>query len=270
MSTVDELLLTTVDNSRELLTPLRSAQVIASRLRLGAFAYWTRCELDGYHDDDSPPSYRQIIGRIVQVDTRDEHTLTAGQIPAAMESLIALPLRCSVVPIIEMLREKNLAHFAADIPPKVLAAKGLTQRAGCGNPYAIVTRASYALILNAVRSAIVDWGLRLSSLGIKGDGLTFSREEQDAAQRQAEALGPLSAERPRTSTVAVASQGAPLAGPVDLLTTDEAAKILRCSSKTITNLANRNQLKVVRVGRNVRIDRKELERFAAAGGAAEE
>jgi excisionase family DNA binding protein len=52
-----------------------------------------------------------------------------------------------------------------------------------------------------------------------------------------------------------------------LLTTPEAADVLRCCAKTITNLIARGQLKAVRLGKAVRVERAELERFIAAGGA---
>lgn len=51
-----------------------------------------------------------------------------------------------------------------------------------------------------------------------------------------------------------------------ILTTGEAADYLRCCSKTITNLIARGKLKGVRVGKAVRIERAELERFVAEGG----
>lgn len=52
-----------------------------------------------------------------------------------------------------------------------------------------------------------------------------------------------------------------------LLTTNEAADVLRCCTKTITNLIARGQLKAVRLGKAVRVERAELERFIADGGA---
>lgn len=57
------------------------------------------------------------------------------------------------------------------------------------------------------------------------------------------------------------------AAPAVLLTTTEAAEVLRCCAKTVTNLVARGQLKAVRLGKAVRIERAELERFIAAGGA---
>jgi excisionase family DNA binding protein len=57
------------------------------------------------------------------------------------------------------------------------------------------------------------------------------------------------------------------AAPAALLTTNESADVLRCCAKTITNLIARGQLKAVRLGKAVRIERSELERFIAAGGA---
>jgi len=52
-----------------------------------------------------------------------------------------------------------------------------------------------------------------------------------------------------------------------LLTTSEAAEQLRCCSKTVTNVIARGHLKAVRIGKSVRIERVELERFIAQGGA---
>jgi excisionase family DNA binding protein len=52
-----------------------------------------------------------------------------------------------------------------------------------------------------------------------------------------------------------------------LLTTPEVADVCRCCTKTVTNLIARGQLKAVRLGKAVRVERTELERFIAAGGA---
>lgn len=48
-----------------------------------------------------------------------------------------------------------------------------------------------------------------------------------------------------------------------LLTLDEAARQLRCARRTVERHIAGHQLRVVHLGRSVRVERRELERFIA-------
>ena len=56
---------------------------------------------------------------------------------------------------------------------------------------------------------------------------------------------------------------APTAASADtlLLTLDEAARELRCARRSLERQIARHRLRVVHVGRSVRVERRELERF---------
>ena len=59
-----------------------------------------------------------------------------------------------------------------------------------------------------------------------------------------------------------------------LLTLDEAARQLRCARRTVERHISSHRLRVVHLGRSVRVERRELERFIAqmrdVGGIAAE
>lgn len=53
----------------------------------------------------------------------------------------------------------------------------------------------------------------------------------------------------------------PPKGKPELLTLNETADILRCCKRTVSRLIAGDQLAATRVGRSVRVTRRELERF---------
>ncbi|MFV0462480.1 MAG: helix-turn-helix domain-containing protein [Nostocoides sp.] len=55
----------------------------------------------------------------------------------------------------------------------------------------------------------------------------------------------------------------PAAADTLLLTLDEAARHLRCARRSVERQVARSSLRVVHLGRSVRIGRRELERFVA-------
>ncbi len=55
----------------------------------------------------------------------------------------------------------------------------------------------------------------------------------------------------------------PAAADTLLLTLDEAARHLRCARRSVERHVARSRLRVVHLGRSVRIERRELERFVA-------
>jgi excisionase family DNA binding protein len=56
----------------------------------------------------------------------------------------------------------------------------------------------------------------------------------------------------------------PPASDTLLLTLDEAARELRCARRSLERQIARHRLRVVHVGRSVRVERRELERFIAS------
>jgi excisionase family DNA binding protein len=65
---------------------------------------------------------------------------------------------------------------------------------------------------------------------------------------------------PAQASVAVPVPNAPL-----LLRVPEAAELLRISRSTLYQLIARGEVSIVRIGRTVRVSRRELERLAGAG-----
>ncbi len=64
-------------------------------------------------------------------------------------------------------------------------------------------------------------------------------------------------------TTADARTPATTAADTLLLTLDEAARELRCPRRSVERQVARHRLAVVHVGRSVRVERRELERFIA-------
>ena len=68
------------------------------------------------------------------------------------------------------------------IPLSGQAATQLMKATGMTLPFAVIIGSGTAWgIVDAVRTALLDWSLKLEQAGIKGEGLSFSKEEREKA-----------------------------------------------------------------------------------------
>jgi len=58
-------------------------------------------------------------------------------------------------------------------------------------PYTVVQRSQLRGILDAVRTSVLNWSLKLEADGIVGDGMSFSPDEKKIASEQAADLRPV-------------------------------------------------------------------------------
>ena len=158
---------------------LRKALVVASKLKVKEFDEWAKNELQGYNTA-SMPSYRLVKGEIKAFNPY------RGWIPVIFRDIKAA----------ELFSQKHIAQPVGEIedlvsgkdedalltipfPPAVLNE---LRRDDDLIPELVVGRAQVFGILEGVRNTILEWSLKLEQDGILGDGLTFSKEEQQIAE----------------------------------------------------------------------------------------
>lgn len=90
----------------------------------------------------------------------------------------------------ELLRNsKKTDVLYVDFPPQAQQWLLAPYRMPLGLPQLHIPITSLVPILDAVRNAILKWSLKLEEDGIKGDGLSFSKDERQTAEKEAKELG---------------------------------------------------------------------------------
>jgi hypothetical protein len=173
---------------RDALTPsvrvsdlLRKAKTIAVKLNLSEFEQWIERELNGYPKECAVPEYRIVVGQVkgknpfygwrpvIFSNAEMEQALSrrpTGQKVAELENLIDNSDGNGIMILFDSQVKQMLmraTHFDVDF---TLIA-GINTAVG---------------ILDAVRNAVLDWALKLEKSGIRGDGMSFSVDDQKKAQ----------------------------------------------------------------------------------------
>jgi hypothetical protein len=166
---------------------LRKALVVATKLGVNEFQGWVSAELNGYKDVEIPP-YREVQGRVRQwnpyhgwlpahsEDAETERRLTHRQCAQSAPEMEAMLARST---------PKTEFHmpFSPDVAIRLMQSLG-----GAGDITLVVSGSEIDGILQSVRNVILNWTLRLEKEGILGEGLSFSREERDAAARVSQSV----------------------------------------------------------------------------------
>ena len=156
--------------------------MVASKLHINEFRDWIDKELNGYRDDDKLPEYRAIRGEIkardhygqwIPFQFRDVHT---------NEVLSRRYINQPIGQIEHLIKKDNPnTSIAISYPPELLESLNSSTIRNGIIPVLMVSRATLYGVIDAVRNAILKWSLKLESDKILGDGVTFTKEEQQRA-----------------------------------------------------------------------------------------
>jgi hypothetical protein len=189
-SLVEELQRDAMDEHVSLGNLLRKALVVATKLKLAEFRKWVEQELKGY-TKGPVPDYRHTSGR---------PTLNCGPYGAKpiviedeelADGLSRYVERNSITFVEELVRKGDASgwlyiDYEGQVRDYFLAPY---RRMAPGIPQLHIPVTSYVPILHAVRNAILEWSLKLEAEGIVGEGMSFSPQEKEAAQKEAKDLG---------------------------------------------------------------------------------
>ncbi len=196
---------------------LRKSLVVARKLGLDEFRDWIEKELSGY-EDTNIPSYREVSGQIRGWNPYNGWIPLQFEDPKEAEIFSRRKTGQSIAQLEHLIQSGEGASLHMPFPHEVQQqlSKGFgyqTQVSLCSGLSMIVG------IVDAVRTVILNWALKLEEDGIMGEGLSFSAEERDAAARSSQNItnfyGPV-----QTSQV---QQGSP--GAVQVATTVDIAGV---------------------------------------------
>ncbi len=158
---------------------LRKAKVISVKLGLDEFSKWVDKELNGYGEDDSIPAYRTITGEPKAFNPFHGWQPVIFQTSERYELVSRRAIGQTVAELEEVSKNRG-GGFQVPYPPEL---QQQLMRA-IGQPLQVsmmVERSEVVGILEAVRTAILDWSLKLEQSGIVGEGMSFSKADREKA-----------------------------------------------------------------------------------------
>ncbi|WP_434139694.1 hypothetical protein [Photobacterium leiognathi] len=172
-----------LNNNVDTSSLVRKALVVSRKLGIKDVENWLNQELNGYTvPEDSLPTYRELHGslkvhnpirglipfRIANPSLTDElsHRRIAQSI-AELESIIKLNDT-----------GKLIMNYPPDIRDRLMGVMELPME-----PFLEISTSQIVAIIDSLRNEILNWALKLEQKGVKGEGMTFSHNEKQAAER---------------------------------------------------------------------------------------
>jgi hypothetical protein len=190
MPLVLELQRKATDQKTPLSELLRTAKLVASKLKLTEDTKWIDAELDGYRvtDFSDLPSYRVIYG-----DVRAHNPVNGLLIPIRFgdaevaKAFERVPVGDSVAAL-EGLVSGGGEYLIFRCTPAQANYIRKGQRADWIDPFRKIGHSQVKGILDSVRTRVLNWAIELESKGILGDDMTFSPSELEKAQTMSQQI----------------------------------------------------------------------------------
>ena len=178
-SIVQEIMRDAADSKSDLEELLRKALIVATQLDLEEFRQWITYELEGYPPGhDSLPKYRTIYCSVEAHNPYQGWRNLPFNDRNAAKNAMEVPTSHPIASLIQMasrLKDKD-GKLEIPIPP------GIPQDLGNGwQMHRFADSSQLSNLLGGVRTALLNWTLRLDKNGISGNGATFTRDEVQRA-----------------------------------------------------------------------------------------
>jgi hypothetical protein len=183
-SVVLELQRDALDQKVPVVALLRKALVVARKLSLVEFQSWIESELNGYRGaSESIPDYREVNGTVKAWNPYQ------GWVPVLIHDAEHASWLChrKIAQSISELEDLHNAQpgkgSALHMPFPAQAQAAICQAIGTTTEVALVVPATaITRVLDAVRTVILNWSLKLEEDGVIGEGLSFTFAEKEHAR----------------------------------------------------------------------------------------
>lgn len=162
---------------------LRKALAVSRKLDIETVRRWIEFELDGYRNSNKADlemaPYRKVFGTLKFYNPYQGLIFARFNDHRLSELCESAVLYESISELEDLLRSGK-PHLQRGYDPnqsEILRDHFKTDF----EPYLEIPRQQVVKILDSVKRKILDWSLELEAQGIKGDGMTFSKQEQQAA-----------------------------------------------------------------------------------------
>ena len=167
----------------DIVTALRKAHLIATKLQLTEFDAWILNELNGYKEEgDNFPDYRQMQG---ELKAKNPYR---GWIPVVIPGLntgmfTTVPAFESLSALIDIKSKATNGHFMFTYPPD-LSAKICRESSAPVYMEIALFISTYRItdVVEKVKTCLLEWTLELEHKGILGENMTFNENETEVAK----------------------------------------------------------------------------------------
>jgi hypothetical protein len=181
-SIVSELQTEALDREVQITDLLRKSLLVARKLKVTDIEEWIELELNGYGVADKIPKYRKVKGQVKAKNpmrgwipvsfktSEDAEVFSKQNVGQPISEIVSLSKSS------EETGDGFLINFSPEMEQFIMRAGGRDMQ-----PALHVSKASIDAILDAVKTIILKWTLKLEEDGIMGDGLSFSKIEKEKA-----------------------------------------------------------------------------------------
>lgn len=161
---------------------LRKALVVARKLKISEFESWINNELNGYEKAKDIPEYRLVRGTVKALNPFRGWQPVVFPEHEVQEALSKRPCNQSIAEIESLISKDKKGSLQMPYPAK--AEQNLRKAIGFDTEVTlIVPNTSMVRIVDAVRTIVLNWSLRLEEDGILGEGMSFTPVEKEKAEK---------------------------------------------------------------------------------------
>lgn len=170
-----------VSSECDILSSLRKAHIIATKLKLVDFDWWIQKELNGYDSEEETPEYRKVRGTLRAFNPY------RGWIPVNigyqdLEDTICVRKMCDSISVLIGLYN-NANEVIINFSGETLKALHNLSKSYVKMQYVLFIDKSHIKgIIDSIQDTLLQWTLKLEEEGITGEGLKFSEKEKAIAK----------------------------------------------------------------------------------------
>ena len=176
---ISEIQREAIDSKASVSSLLRKVKLAAAKLKLETLASWVDLELNGYPTREVP-AYRKFSGSLRYWNEYQGWQPLGGD--AGIIRMLSEVTFGESVASIEALVAGKSSSLLSQFPPAILEILSKGMGINVAQAGAEVATAKAVGILDAVRTAVLDWAIEMERAGVHGEGLSFSSTEQQKAQ----------------------------------------------------------------------------------------
>jgi len=174
-SLIEQLQADALDRSVPITALLRKAKAAAVKLGARDFAAWVDRELFGYADDEKVPEYRMLQAHAQWLNpVRGWSPLIGG--------VRSLSCRKTIGEVEAHADKSSTPSLSTQAPSDLIESVTRQLDGRRVDVRMFVTPVAFLAIVDVVRSTLLDWALKLEQAGVRGDGLSFTANEAEAAR----------------------------------------------------------------------------------------
>lgn len=159
---------------------LRKALLVSRKLKIKDIEEWLDSELNGYHGD-LIPDYRKVRGELKVFNPYNGWNPVVLNDEEWQDLLCVRHVNLSVSQIENLIRESKDGYFLIKYP--ATAADVVMKMVGQQmEPALHASLHQLVRMVDTIKTKVMEFALDLEERGIMGEGMTFSREDQQAAQ----------------------------------------------------------------------------------------